>query len=149
MQPDSASPTILIVETTADDECPIEFLGESSDLVYLMSMGHSERYGASHPLAKATRILKHKLRVNLSPLLTFADANAESSEEERALETMWQDAAPLAESARAVAEAIESSDELRELTADFPALPERLLELASMAEWAAERAARVRLTYVL
>jgi hypothetical protein len=144
-----ASPTVLIVETTADEECPVEFLGESSDVVYFMSMAHSERYGAGHPLARATRVLKFKLRIDLAPLLTFADASTESSEEEEALETMWQDAAPLAASARAVAEAIESSDELRELAADFPALPERLRELAAMADWAAERGARVRLTYAL
>ena len=144
-----ASPTVLIVETTAGEECPVEFLGESSDLVYFMSMAHSERYGAAHPLAKATRILKFQRRIDLAPLLTFADANTESSEEERALETMWQDAAPLAASARAVAEAIETSGDLRDLAADFPALPERLRELAAMADWAAERDARVRLTYAL
>jgi hypothetical protein len=141
--------TALIVETTADEECPLEFLGESADIVYFISFAHSERYGAGHPLAKAAGLLKRRLNVSLAPLLTYADARAESSEEERALEAMWQEASPLAECARRAAGAIEGTPELRELTADFPELPERLRELASMADWAAERGARVRLTYVI
>ena len=143
------SPTTLIVDTTADEECPLEFLGESADVVYFISFAHSERYGAGHPLAKAAGLLKRRLGVDLAPLLTFADARIESSEEERALESMWQDAAPLAECARSAAAALESTPELRDLSADFPELPERLRELAAMADWAAERGAKVRLTYVL
>jgi len=143
------SPTTLIVDTTADEECPLEFLGESADVVYFISFAHSERYGAGHPLAKAAGLLKRRLGVDLAPLLTFADARIESSEEERALESMWQDAAPLAECALSAAAALESTPELRDLSADFPELPERLRELAAMADWAAERGAKVRLTYVL
>jgi hypothetical protein len=141
--------TALIVETTADEECPIEFLGDSADIVYFISMAHSERYGADHPLAKAGGVLKRKLKVNMAPLLNFADATVESSEEERLLEALWQDAAPLSASARETADAIEGSPEVRDLTAAFPELPERLRELAEIAGWAAERGARVRLTYVL
>ena len=83
------------------------------------------------------------------PLLTFADARTESAAEEQALETMWQDPAPLAECARRVAQEIEASEQLRELSADFPELPDRLRELATMADWAAERGAKIRLTYVI
>jgi len=143
------APTALIVETTAAEDCPIKFLGDSADIVYFISFVHAERYGADHPLAKAAAILKRRLRLHLSPLLTFADARADSEEEKRTLETMWQDAAPLAESARRVACAIKATPELRELTADFPELPDRLQELAEMARWAAERGARLRLTYVI
>jgi hypothetical protein len=143
------TPTALIVETTAAEDCPLEFLGESADVVYFISFAHSERYGSGHPLSKAAGVLKRRLGIDLSPLLTFADARIEGSEEEAALEAMWQDAEPLAACARAVAGAIESGDELRELTADFPELPERLRELAAMADWAAAIGARVRLTYVL
>ena len=143
------SPTTLIVETTAAEDCPIEFTGDSADIVYFISFAHSERYGAQHPLSRAAAILKRRLRVNLSPLLTFADARAESGEEERALEAIWQDAAPLAESARRAADAITDTPELRGLTSDFPDLADRLRELAEMADWAAERETRVRLTYVL
>jgi hypothetical protein len=143
------APTALIVETTDAADCPLDFLGESADVVYFISFAHSERYGSSHPLSKAAGVLKRRLGIDLSPLLTFADASVESSEEEAALETMWQEAEPLAACARAVAGAIEGSDELRDLTADFPELPERLRELAAMSDWAAERGARVRLTYIL
>jgi hypothetical protein len=65
------------------------------------------------------------------------------------LETLWQDAAPLAEASRTVSEAIEGSSELRELTAAFPELPERLKELADIAFWAGQRGAKMRLTYVI
>jgi hypothetical protein len=141
--------TTLIVETTGSDECPLDFLGDASDLVYFISMAHSERYGARHPLARVATILKRRLRIDMAPLLTFGDARAENKEEERLLERLWQDAAPLAECSRAVADAIEGTTELRELTARFPELCDRLRELAGIAAWAAERGARVRLTYVL
>jgi hypothetical protein len=142
-------PTTLIVETTADEESPFDFLGDSSDIVYFISFAHTERYGAHHPLAKAAAVLKRKLRVNIAPLMTFADARTEDAEDEALLERVWQDAAPLAESARAVAAAIETTPELRDLTSDFPELPQRLRELADIADWATERGAKVRLTYVL
>jgi hypothetical protein len=65
------------------------------------------------------------------------------------LEDLWQDARPLAEAARTVAGAIEGTAELCALTSSFPELPERLRELAEIAEWAAGRGAKVRLTYVI
>ena len=145
----TTEPTTLIVETTSDEQCPYDFLGDSGEIVYFISMAHSERYGADHPLAKAAALLKRRLRVNISPLLNFADARTENVEEEALLERLWQDAAPLAESARAAAEAIEGTPELRGLTADLPELPDRLRELADIAYWAAERGAQVRLTYVI
>lgn len=141
--------TALIVETTTEEDCPLEFFGDSADIVYFISFAHSERYGSRHPLSKAAGILKRQLQINLTPLLTFADARTESAAEEQALETMWQEPAPLAESARRVAQAIEATEQLRELAADFPELPDRLGELATMADWAAERGAKIRLTYVL
>ena len=145
----SQTPTTLIVETTADEPCPIEFLGDTSDIVYFISMAHTERYGADHPLAKAAAILKRQLRLNLGPLLSFADARTEDATEEQMLERLWQDAQPLAEAACSVAEAIEGTPQLRELTSAFPELPDRLRELSDIASWAAERGAKVRLTYVI
>jgi hypothetical protein len=143
-----APPTVLLVETTAGDP-PVEFLGPSSDIVYFLSMAHSERYGADHPLARASFLLKRKLRVNLAPLMNFGDARAESSEERDLLERLWQDPAPVAAAARATAHAIEGDDEVRRLTEAFPELPERLRELADIADWAAGQGAQLRLTYVL
>ena len=143
------TPTTLIVETTANEPCPLDFLGDTADIVYFISMAHTERYGADHPLAKAAAVLKRTLRVNMAPLLKFADARTENAAEEEMLEGLWQDAGPLSETARTVAEAIEGTAELRELTSSFPELPERLKELAGIAAWAAEREAKVRLTYLI
>ncbi|HEY5640361.1 MAG TPA: hypothetical protein VIW01_09940 [Dehalococcoidia bacterium] len=143
-----ASPTVLIFETTAGDP-PVEFLGDSSDIVYFISMAHSERYGADHPLAKAASAIKRRLRLPMGPLLNFGDAAPDNAAEQELLEHLWQDAAALAECARSVATAIESDEEVREMTAALPELPERLRELAAMAEWAAEHGAQVRLTFVL
>ena len=142
------SPTALIFETTGGDP-PVEFLGDSSDIVYFISMAHSERYGADHPLAKASSIIKRRLRIPMGPLLNFGDAAAENAAEEELLERLWQDAAGLAECARAVALAIDSDKELQEMTSALPELPERLRELAAMAAWAGEQGAQVRLTFVL
>lgn len=146
--PNLSEPTVLVFETTAG-EPPVDFLGETSGLVYFISMAHSERYGADHPLAKAASIMKRRMGLKINPLLNFGDANAETSEERELLDRLWQDAAPVAAAARAAAEAIESEDELRELTSNFPDLADRLEELAEMADWAAERDAKVRLTYAL
>jgi hypothetical protein len=145
----ATSPTTLIVETTADEPCPVDFLGDTADIVYFISMAHTERYGADHPLAKAAAILKRRLRINMAPLLKFADARTDDATEEQMLETLWQDAAPLAQAARSVAETIEGTPELRELTSALPELPERLRELSDIAAWAAARGAKVRLTYVI
>lgn len=145
----TSSHTTLIVETDAADPCPVEFLGDSGDIVYFISMAHSERYGADHPLAKASSIIKRKMRISIAPLLNFADASPDDAGEEALLEKLWQDPGPLAESALAVAAAIETTEELRELTSAFPELPDRLRELAEMASWASGQDAKIRLTYAL
>jgi hypothetical protein len=142
------SQTVLIFETTGGDP-PVEFLGDSSDIVYFISMAHSERYGADHPLAKASSVIKRRLRIPMGPLLTFGDAAAENAVEEELLGKLWQDATGLAECARSVASAIDSDEELREMTSSLPELTERLRELAEMADWAGEQGAQVRLTFVL
>ncbi len=145
----SSEPTTLIVETTADEECPVDFLGDSADIVYFISFAHSERYGADHPLAKASSILKRKLGIKLGPLLNYADARTENAAEEDHLERIWQDPVALQDCARAVAGALEDSTDIRELLEAFPELPDRLRELADMAAWAIEQGARMRLTYVI
>lgn len=143
-----SSPTVLIVETTAGDP-PLDFLGDTAGIVYFISMAHSERYGADHPLAKAASVLRRKLKVDISPLLKFADANAQEPAEEALLAQLWQDPGSLSASARATANAMEENPEVAELVAGFPGLPERLRELADMAEWAGVEGALIRLTYVI
>lgn len=145
----SHSPTVFIVETTAAEPCPLDFLGDSADLVYFISFAHAERYGADHSLARAARVMKRRLRIDLSPLLRFADARTEDAAEARLLETIWQDPRPVARAALAAADAIDDNEDVRTLTSDFTELPLRLRELAAIALWAAQRGARIRLTYAL
>lgn len=148
-QPHLTPGATLIVEFDTPEPCPIDFLGDTADLVYFMSFAHAERYGSDHELARAAAILKRRLRINLAPLLSFGDARTEDPQEEQALETLWQEAAPLAEAARQAADALSMAPELRDLIKTHPDLVERLQELADMAAWAATQGARVRLTYLL
>jgi hypothetical protein len=143
------TPTTLIVETTAAEDCPVDFLGDSADIVYFISFAHSERYGADHPLAKASSILKRKLGIKLGPLLNYADARTENAAEEEHLERIWQDPAAIQVCATQVADALGTTPEVTPLIEAFPELPDRLRELAQMAAWAHEQSAQMRLTFVI
>ena len=140
----------LHFEVNAPEACPYAFAGDTSDLVYFLSFAFSARYGSTHELSRASLILRGELKIDLRPLLTFADRQVDEAADERELERVWQEAAPLAGCCRQVVAALDGGHaSLRELTGGFPALRDRLEELARMAQWAAERGARVRLTYVL
>jgi hypothetical protein len=130
--------------------CPHAFSGDTSDVVYFLSFAFSARYGSTHELSRASLLLQGKFKIDLRPLLTFASRDVEQATDERELERAWQDAAPLAGCCRQVVTALDSGHAgLRELTVGFPALRDRLDDLACMAQWAAERGAKVRLTFEL
>ena len=140
----------LYFETTAPDPCPLAFAGDTSDLVYFLSFAFSARYGSTHELSRASLLLRGEFKIDLRSLLTFADRQAEDAVDKRELERVWQEAAPLAECCRQVVAALDSGNAaLRELTAGFPALRDRLDDLSRMAQWAVERGAKVRLTFSL
>jgi hypothetical protein len=140
----------LYVEFDQPETCPHAFAGDTSDLVYFLSFAFSARYGSTHELSRASLLLRGEFKIDLRPLLTFADREVEEASDQRELERAWQEAAPLADCCRQVVAALDSGYAgLGELTAGFPALRDRLDELARMAEWAAERGARVRLTFEL
>jgi hypothetical protein len=140
----------LYAEFDPPEPCPHAFAGDTSDLVYFLSFAFSARYGSTHELSRASLLLRGEFKIDLRPLLTFADREVEEASDQRELERAWQEAAPLAECCRQVVAALDGGHAgLRELTAGFPALRDRLDELARMAEWAAERGARVRLTFEL
>jgi hypothetical protein len=141
--------TALIVETTAAEPCPIDFQGDTAPLVYFMSFAVAERFGAQHELAEAAAMLKRQVKVNLGPLLRFGNAEPETPGDFEELESLWQDAAPLEASARETAAALRDNAKLRDHTEQYPGLAERFDELADLAAWAAERDARVRLSYLL
>ena len=138
----------VIIETDPPIEPPPSFSGDSAPLVYFLSFAFSGRYGAQHALTKASLLLRtgeHK--IDLKPLLTFADRDIDDPADERELERVWQDAEPLAECCRQVVAAIDADAAARDLLAAFSTLRDRIEELGRMAAWAAARGARVRLTY--
>ena len=140
----------LYVDFDPPEPCPHAFAGDTSDVVYFLSFAFSARYGSTHELSRASLLLRGEFNIDLRPLLTFADRQAEDAADKRELERVWQEAAPLAECCRQVVAALDSGNpQLRELTADFPALRDRLDELARMGIWAADRGAKVRLTFEL
>jgi hypothetical protein len=141
--------TMLLVDTTASEPCPLGFQGDTAPLVYFMSFAVAERYGALHPLAQAASLLRRQLRVDISPLMRFTSALPEGPEDVEELEGLWQDPSPLARTCQEIAHALRHHPRLRALTADFPTLPERLEELAAIAQWAAQQGAKIRLTYLL
>jgi hypothetical protein len=138
----------LIVETTAPEPHP-GFSGSATDLLTFLSFGASERYGAMHPLSGVANILRRKHGVDLFPLFSFGDAVPDDEEDVRELERLWQDPEPLAECCRTVVDHLTTVPRLQELSAGFPELVPRIEDLRHIAEWAAARGAKVRLTYRL
>ena len=140
----------LFFETDPADPSPLEFDGSSDVLVYFLSLAFSTRYGSLHPLSQLALLLRRELKVDLGPLTTFADRDIEEDADQVEFDRVWQDAAPLAATLAAVTTALASSDErIAELIADAPDLRARLADLQRMAERAAERGDRVRLSFAL
>jgi len=138
----------LIVELDPPGDAPVAFSSDSAPLVYFLSFAHAARYGSQHELTKAALLMRggeHKL--DLKPLLTFADRDAEEPLDKRELERAWQDAAPLAECCRVVVAAIDADEAIREQLVDFATLRDLLDELGRIAAGASERGQRLRLTY--
>ena len=146
----SAAVPTLFFETDAAEGQPPAFGGPTDGLVYFLSMAFSARYGAQHDFSRLALLLRGEHKIDLDPLLTFADRNVEVDADARELERVWQDPAPLAATLRAVIERLDAGDpRIDEMVRDAPGLRERLDDLLRMAEWAAEREARVRMTFEL
>jgi hypothetical protein len=137
-------------ETDAAEPCPITFGGDAAVLVYFLSLAFSTRYGSQHDLSRLALLLRGEHKVDLDPLTTFADRNVEEEADERELARVWQDASALAETLRAVLRVLdEPGDRVVALLAGTPDLTPRLHDLLRMVDWAAERGARVRMTFEL
>ena len=140
-------PRIILDFDPPQPDAP-EFEHGTSDLVYFLSWAYSARFGASHELSQVALILRGEFKIDLTPLLTFADRNVEEPEDEDILDRSWQDAAPLVECCDQVARALESDDErLRGLAKDYPGLCPSIEKLGHIAGWTAERGSRIRVTY--
>ena len=142
-------PYIVLDFDPSQTDAP-QFASDTADLVYFLSWAFSSRYGATHEMSVASLVLRGEFKIDLVPLLTFADRNIEDPADAEALQLAWQDAAPLAECCEAVAQALASGEKrLTAIQEDYPSLRENIAELGRIARWAAERGARVRVTYVL
>lgn len=131
------------------DDAP-DFEGDTSDLVYFLSWAFSARYGANHEMSLASLVLRGEFGIDLKPLLTFADRNVEEPADAEQLERAWQDAEPLAETCGKVAEALDSDERrLMTLREDYPALRDNIAGLGRIANAAAERGSRIRVTFEL
>ena len=140
----------FFVEFDTSEDCPLDFGGDPSVLLYFISWAFTIRFGGTHELAQAALRMQRAHKVDLRPLMRYADRDVEDDEDRHALETAWQPAAPVAASARAAADALDSDDaELHALAEEYADLAPRLRNLASMCDWATERDARVRLSFLL
>ena len=127
-----------------------DFESDTSDLVYFLSWAFATRYGANHELSLAALVLRGEFKVDLSPLLTFADRNVEDEADSAELERVWQEPEPFAETCKQVAAALASGERrLAALQEEYPLLRRNIEELGRIAAWAAARHVRVRLTYDL
>jgi hypothetical protein len=140
----------LFFETDPPDAAPPAFGGPTDVLVYFLSLAFSTRYGAQHAFSKLALVLRAEHKLDLAPLLTFADRHVEEDADARELERVWQDAAPLAETLEAFVAILDAHDaQIDELVREAPDLRDRLADLLRMAEAAAARGARVRLSFEL
>ncbi len=141
----------------ADGEaCRVVFADDPVIILFFQSWAYSLDFGGTHELAQAAQYLKTKQKIDLRPLFKYADRDIETPNDQREMDRSWQPAGDLASCARAVAEAWTTPDDtLAPLIQGYAHLAPRLLELAAMCDWVAERAAspdaeaRVRMTFLL
>ena len=144
------SVTRVIVDLDPEQPDAPTFEADTSDLVFFLSWAFSARYGASHELSLAALVMKTEFKVDLAPMLNFADRDVADADDEKLLEEAWQDPAPLAECCREVLRALDAGE--RRLTAvleEYPDLHRNVEDLERLAAWAAGRGCRLRLTYEL
>ena len=142
-------PSILLDFDPEQPAAPA-FETDTSELVFFLSWAFSQRYGANHEMSLAALILRGEYKIDLLPLLTFADRDVEDAADADVLERSWQDAAPLAECCEQVAAALRGEDRrLSDLREDYPNRAGNIEDLGHIAAWAAGQGARIRVTYEL
>ena len=145
-----SGPQRFFVEFDAAEACPFAFTDDPVVILFFASWAYSAEFGGAHELAEAAQHLRRALKLDLKPLLKYADRHVEGESDRRELERSWQPAADLATCARAIARAWDHPDDrLAPLAEGYAHLAPRLLELAAMCDWAAAREARVRLSFDL
>jgi hypothetical protein len=126
------------------------FARDTSDLVYFLSWAFSARYGGNHEMSVASLVLRGEYGIDLKPLLTFADRDVEMEADQDMLDRAWQDPGPLEDCCEQVARAFRGDDQrLSAVAAEYQALPELIEELGRIASWAADKGARIRVTFTM
>ncbi len=138
----------LLVEIEGSGPSP-GFRGATADLVAFLSFAAAERYGSTHPLSTLARLLRREHGVDTHPFWEFDAAEPADDEDRAALARLWQPGEALAAASGAAARAVREHQRLAALASDFPALTDRLDDLAAIAHGAAASGRRVRLTYRL
>lgn len=150
MHGDTRWPERLFVEFDLSEECPLGFLDDPAIVLFFQSWAFSLRFGGDHELAQAAAHLDRQLKINLKPLLKYADRDVETAADQQEMQRSWQPAVELAACARIVAQEWESPDAtLAPLIAGYEHLAPRLRELAAMCDWAAARDTQVRMSFDL
>ena len=127
-----------------------QFGSDTSDLVYFLSWAFSARYGGNHEMSVASMVLRGEFGIDLKPLLTFADRDVEMEADAEMLDKAWQDAGPLADCCDQIVRALRSQEpRLVALKEDYPSLAGEIEELGQIAEWAAEKGLRIRVTFTI
>lgn len=140
----------IIVDLDPPLESASVFKSDSADLVYFLSWAFSARYGANHEMSLAALVLKSEFKIDLKPLLTFADRDAEEPADEEALERAWQEAEPLQDTCDQIAAALASGEkQLAALQETYSGLGGNISELGKIAATAAAGGRRIRVTYLL
>lgn len=143
-------PDRFFVEFSTDETCPLDFTDDPAIVLFFISWAYSAEMGGSHELAQAASYLKRQLKVDLRPVYRYADRNVDTPQDRMELEQSWQPAGNLAAAARTIADHWEQPDAtLAPLVRGYEHLAPRLRELAAMCDWAAERDAKVRMTFDL
>jgi hypothetical protein len=150
MPGDTSWPERFFVEFDMSEGCPLNFLDDPSIVLFFQSWAFSLRFGGEHELAQAAAHLDRQLKINLKPLLKYADRDVATAADQQEMQRSWQPAVELAACARLVAQQWESPDAiLAPLISGYAHLASRLRELAAMCDWAAARDTQVRMSFDL
>ncbi len=141
--------TSLAVEIEGEEEGAPTVAPPARDLLAFCSFAFAARFAAQHELSLAALRLKEHHKIDLRPFTTYVDGAVHEDADTDDLERAWQDASRVAESAAKAVEAIRADEKLTAWLAEWPAVPDRLIELEARARWAADRGRRVRLTFLL
>ena len=137
------------VEFETDKSCPHDFGGDPSILLFFQSWAFSVQFGGQHDLAKIASHFKLSLKINLAPLLKFADRNVENDFDARELTHSWQSPDELMHCVSQIINALENPDPnlSKLITEEYELLLPRLQDLHKMCIWAIQEKSLIRMSF--